>query len=150
MKISGTVGSILQNKGHALWHVTPESTVFDAIKLMAHKNVGALLVMSGEKLVGLVSERDYTRKVAIQGRSSKETQVREIVSAHLITVTPHHSVEDCMKLMTENRIRHLPVVEEGKVLGIISIGDLVNWTISAQSAAIEQMQQYISGGYPTH
>jgi CBS domain-containing protein len=150
MKISGTVSNILQNKGHGLWHVTPESTVFEAIKLMAHKNVGALLVIEGEKLVGLITERDYTRKVAIKGKSSKETAVREIISAHLITVSPNHSVEDCMKLMTENRIRHLPVVENEKVLGIISIGDLVNWTISAQNAAIEQMQQYIAGGYSTH
>lgn len=149
MKISGTVSNLLQQKGAALWSVAPEATVFDAIKLMAHKNVGALLVMAGEQLVGIISERDYTRKVAIKGRSSKETAVREIISASVITVTPHHSVEDCMKLMTENRIRHLPVVEAGKVLGVISIGDLVNWTISAQSATIEQMQQYISGGYPT-
>ena len=150
MKISGTVDSILHHKGAALWSIAPEATVFDAIKLMAHKNVGALLDMSGEKLVGLVSERDYTRKVAIKGKSSKETAVREIISANVITVTPQHAVEECMKLMTENRVRHLPVVEGEKVLGVISIGDLVNWTISAQSATIEQMHQYISGGYPTN
>ena len=150
MKISGTVSAILHNKGITVWSIAPEATVFDAIKLMAHKNVGALLVMDGEKLVGVITERDYTRKVAIKGKSSKETAVREIISANVLSVTPHHSVEDCMKLMTENRIRHLPVLEGEKVLGIISIGDLVNWTISAQSATIEQMQQYITGGYPTN
>lgn len=150
MNISGQVSSILHHKGHALWAIAPDATVFEAIKLMAHKSVGALLVLDGEKLVGVITERDYTRKVAIKGRSSKDTAVREIVSPHVHTVTPEHSVEDCMKLMTEHRIRHLPVVAGEKVLGIISIGDLVNWTISAQNATIEQMQQYISGGYPTN
>lgn len=150
MKISGHVGSILQHKGHSIWSIAPDATVFDAIKLMAHKNVGALLVMDGERLVGVITERDYTRKVAIKGKSSKETAVREIVSPQIHAVTPDHSVEECMKLMTGNRIRHLPVLAGEKVLGIISIGDLVNWTISAQSATIEQMEQYISGGYPTN
>ena len=148
MQPSGTVSSILQQKGKAVWSVAPESTVFDAIKLMAEKNIGALLVLSGEQLLGVVTERDYTRKVALKGRSSKETLVREIIASPVLTVTPQHSIEECMKLMTENRSRHLPVVENSKVLGIISIGDLVNWIISAQSATIEQMHQYITGGYP--
>lgn len=148
MKISGTVGSLLHAKGGNIWAIAPEATVFEAIQLLAHKNIGALLVMDGERLAGLMSERDYTRKVALKGRSSKETKVKEILSATVLTVTPGHSVEDCMKLMTENRTRHLPVVENGKVLGIISIGDLVNWTISAQDATIEQMEQYIAGGVP--
>ena len=117
---------------------------------MAEKNIGALLVMSGEKLVGVFSERDYTRKVVLQGKTSRETRVREIFSAGVISVGLHHSVEECMKLMTEHRVRHLPVVEEGKVVGLISIGDLVNWIISTQSAQIDQMAQYISGGYPQH
>lgn len=148
MRISGTVSAILHHKGTVFFSISPESTVFDAIKVMSDKNIGALLVMAGDKLQGVITERDYTRKVALQGKTSKETHVREILSPTVISVTPNHSVEECMKLMTENRIRHLPVVEGGKVLGIISIGDLVNWTISAQSATIDQMQQYIFGGYP--
>jgi CBS domain-containing protein len=114
---------------------------------MAGKNVGALLVMSGEQLVGVVSERDYTRKVALRGKSSKDTPVSEIVSAEIVSVTPAHSVEDCMRLMTGHRVRHLPVLDGGRILGIISIGDLVNWTISAQEAALSQMENYIAGQY---
>jgi CBS domain-containing protein len=113
---------------------------------MAAKNIGSLLVLSGAMLVGIFTERDYTRKVALQGKTSKETQVWEIMPKEIIFVRPDDSVESCMKLMTEHRVRHLPVVENGKVLGIISIGDLVNWIISAQNAAIEQMEQYIAGG----
>lgn len=148
MKITASVSALLQNKRAELFSVTPETTVFDAIKLMAHKNIGAVVVMSGDKLMGMLSERDYTRKVVLQGRSSKDTWVREIVSQPVITVTPHSTVDECMKLMTEKRIRHLPVVDAGKVVGLISIGDLVNWIISSQHAAIEQMEQYISGGFP--
>jgi CBS domain-containing protein len=113
---------------------------------MAEKNVGALLVMSGGMLAGVFSERDYTRKVALHGKTSRETRVWEIMSDELITVTPDDSVEDCMKLMTEKRVRHLPVLDGNRVAGIVSIGDLVNWIISAQNAAIEQMEQYIAGG----
>lgn len=148
MRVTGNVSALLQSKRPILHSVTPETTVFDAIKLMAHKNIGAVLVMAGEKLLGILTERDYTRKVALQGKSSKETWVRDILSSSVITVTNQDSVDDCMRLMTENRIRHLPVVEDGKVIGIISIGDLVNWIISTQSATIEQMEQYISGGFP--
>jgi CBS domain-containing protein len=150
MKSSGTVSALLHHKGSDLWSVSPETTVFEAIKLMADKNIGALLVISGEKLVGVFSERDYTRKVILQGKTSKETRVREIVSRETISVGLEHSVEECMKLMTEHRVRHLPVVEEDKVVGLVSIGDLVNWIISTQSAQIDQMAQYISGGYPHH
>ena len=146
MKNSVPISSLLHHKGAAAWSIAPEATVFDAIKLMAEKNIGALLVMSGGKLNGVVTERDYTRKVALRGKSSRETRVREIISEKIIFVTPHDSVEDCMKLMTENRVRHLPVLDGEKVAGIISIGDLVNWTISAQDAAIAQMEQYIAGG----
>jgi CBS domain-containing protein len=148
MKSSGTVSALLHHKGSDIWSVPPETTVFEAIKLMADKNIGALLVMSGGKLVGIFSERDYTRKVVLQGKTSRETRVREIFSTEVISVGPHHSVEECMKLMTEHRVRHLPVVEGEKVVGLISIGDLVNWIISIQSAQIDQMAQYISGGYP--
>ena len=146
MKASVPISSLLHHKGPALWFISPEATVFEAIKLMANKNVGALLVMSGDKLDGVISERDYTRKVVLHGKSSKDTRVREILSSHIVSVTPSQSVEDCMKLMTEHRVRHLPVLDGQKVVGIISIGDLVNWTISAQDAAIAQMEQYIGGG----
>jgi CBS domain-containing protein len=146
MKSSVPIGTLLHHKGTELWSIAPEATVFEAIKLMADKNIGSLLVMSGGRLMGVFTERDYTRKVALQGKKSKETQVREVLSSKIISVTPHHTVEECMKLMTENRVRHLPVLENDKVTGIVSIGDLVNWTISAQDAAIAQMEQYIAGG----
>ena len=146
MKFSIPISSLLHHKGKKLWSIPPNATVFEAIKLMAEKNIGALLVLSDGKLVGLFSERDYARKIALQGKSSKETRVREIFTGVVITVKPHDSVEDCMKLMTEHRVRHLPVVDKGNVVGLVSIGDLVNWTISAQDAAITQMEQYIAGG----
>lgn len=150
MNSSGTVGALLHHKGSAIWSVSPETTIFEAIKLMADKNIGALLIMSGDKLAGVFTERDYTRKVALQGKTSKDTRVREVATSETISVGLQHSVEECMKLMTEHRVRHLPVVEAGKVVGLISIGDLVNWIISTQSAQIDQMAQYISGGYPHH
>jgi CBS domain-containing protein len=140
------ISTLLHHKTPALWSIAPEATVFEAIKLMAEKNIGSLLVMSGGRLAGVFTERDYTRKIALQGKSSKDTRVREIVSSQVVSVTPQHSIEDCMKLMTEHRVRHLPVVEGEKVVGIISIGDLVNWIISTQNAAIAQMEQYIAGG----
>ena len=146
MKTSYPVSSILHQKASALWSVAPQATVFDAIKLMAEKNIGALPVMSGGTLVGIFTERDYTRKIALHGKSSKDTQVWEIISKQVVTVAPDETVEECMRLMTENRIRHLPVVQNRELLGIISIGDLVNWIISAQNATIEQMEQYIAGG----
>jgi CBS domain-containing protein len=149
MKSSGTVSALLHLKGSEVWSVPPEITVFEAIKIMADKNIGALLVMSGGKLSGVFTERDYTRKVVLQGKTSKETRVREIISTEVISVGLQHSVEDCMKLMTEHRVRHLPVVEGGNVVGLISIGDLVNWIISTQSAQIDQMAHYITGGSPT-
>jgi len=146
MKTTYPISSILHQKPSALWSVTPETTVFDAIKLMSEKNIGALPVVTGGTLVGIFTERDYTRKIALHGKTSKNTQVREIISREVISVTPDESVEECMRLMTENRVRHLPVVQNRELLGIISIGDLVNWIISTQSAAIEQMEQYIAGG----
>ena len=149
MKSSGTVSALLHHKGSEIWSVPAETTVFEAIKIMADKNIGALLVMSGAKLAGVFTERDYTRKVALQGKSSRETRVREIVSSDVVSVGLNHSVEECMKLMTEHRTRHLPVVEGEKVVGLVSIGDLVNWIISTQSATIDQMTHYITGGYPT-
>ncbi|HXR48156.1 MAG TPA: CBS domain-containing protein [Candidatus Limnocylindrales bacterium] len=145
MKSSVPISALLHHKGTALWSIAPEATVFEAIKLMADKNIGSLLVISGDRLVGVFTERDYTRKIALQGKRSKETQVREILSGKIVSVTPHQTVEECMRLMTENRVRHLPVLENGKAIGVVSIGDLVNWTISAQDATIAQMEQYISG-----
>jgi CBS domain-containing protein len=137
---------LLHHKSNPLWSVTPNSFVFDAIKLMAEKNIGAVLVMSGEILAGTFSERDYTRKIALQGKTSRETQVWEIMCTEITTVTPDDTVEDCLRLMTDKRLRHLPVLNGTKVVGIISIGDLVNWIISAQDAAISQMEEYIAGG----
>jgi len=145
MKTSFPISSLLRHKTSELWSVAPETTVFDAIRLMAEKNIGALPVLAGGRLAGVFTERDYTRKVALMGKTSKETRVREVVDRDLVTVTPNDSVEDCMRLMTEKRVRHLPVVEATKVVGIISIGDLVNWIISTQNAHIEQMEQYIAG-----
>jgi CBS domain-containing protein len=145
MKTNYPISSVLFQKTSALWSVTPEATVFDAIKLMAEKNIGSLLVMSAGRLAGVFTERDYTRKIALHGKSSRETRVSEIMSREIATVTPDDSVEECMKLMTEKRVRHLPVVEGNNVVGIISIGDLVNWIISTQNAHIEQMEQYIAG-----
>jgi CBS domain-containing protein len=148
MKSSGTVSAVLHNKGSDIWSVSPDTTVFEAIKMMAEKNIGALLVMSGGKLAGVFTERDYTRKVALQGKSSKETRVREVVASEIISVGLNDSIEECMRLITEHRTRHLPVVEGEKVVGLVSIGDLVNWIISTQNATIAQMEQYISGGLP--
>ncbi|MCU0783249.1 MAG: CBS domain-containing protein [Verrucomicrobia bacterium] len=141
----GTIREILGHKGPATWTISPDATVFDAIQLMADKNIGALLVTQNDKLVGIISERDYTRKVTLKGRSSKDTLVREILSGRVIHVTPEHTVDECLRLMTEHRVRHLPVLDGGKVAGVISIGDLVNWIISAQSSTIHQLQTYITG-----
>jgi CBS domain-containing protein len=148
MHIPGTIDLLLHQKPPALCSISPNDTVFDAVKLMSDKNIGALLVMDGDRLVGMFSERDYTRKVVLKGKSSKSTAVQEIISKPVISVGPGHSVEECMRLMTEHRIRHLPVLEGDKVVGIVSIGDLVNWIISAQNLALSQMEDYISGKYP--
>ena len=148
MTPSGTIREILHHKGTAVWMITPDATVFEAIQMMAGKNVGALLVTKEGKLVGIITERDYTRKVALRGKSSKETAVREILSGHVVKVTPTHTVEECMRLMTEHRVRHLPVLEGEKILGVVSIGDLVNWIITTQSSTIHQLETYITG-YPT-
>jgi CBS domain-containing protein len=147
MNQHGTISEILGHKGTNVWTVSPQTTVYDAIHMMADKNVGALLVTEGDSLVGIISERDYTRKVILQGKSSKQTPVKEILSSQIIEVSPSHSIEDCLRLMTEHRVRHLPVLDEGKIVGIVSIGDLVNWIITAQSSTINQLQTYIAG-YP--
>ena len=147
MTPSGTIHEILHNKGSTVWSISSDTLVYDAIALMADKNIGALLVVDHGKLIGILSERDYTRKIALKGKSSKQTRVKEILSGQVIRVSPAHTVEDCMRLMTDHRIRHLPVLDGEKIMGIISIGDLVNWIISTQTTTINQLQTYISG-YP--
>jgi CBS domain-containing protein len=142
---SGSINEILDHKGSAVWTITPEATVFEAIQMMSDKNVGALLVTEHGKLIGIISERDYTRKVALKGRSSKELKVREIIPDRVLSVTPKQTIEECMRLMTERRVRHLPVLDGDKIIGVVSIGDLVNWIISAQSTTIRQLETYISG-----
>jgi CBS domain-containing protein len=148
MNISDSVRLLLEHKGHEVHTVTPEMTVFEAVELLAAKNVGALVAVSGGRVVGMLSERDYTRKLVLRGRSSKETLVRDVLSAPVHTVTPDDSVEDCMRLMLAHRVRHLPVLEGGKLVGVLSIGDLVNWTIMAQSQEIDQLKTFVTGQYP--
>ena len=131
-----------------LWSVSPDDTVFDALKVLAEKGVGALMVMEKGKLVGILSERDYTRKVVLQGRSSKSTTVREIMTTEVICVTPQHGVEDTLRIVTESRVRHLPVRDGERIVGLISIGDLVKWVISVQRSALSQLEAYVAGGYP--
>ena len=147
MNVTGTIDAILNQKSGEIWSVAPEATVYDAIALMAEKNVGALVVLREGALVGIISERDYTRKVMLQGKRSRETAVHEIMSTQLATVDPKESVDHCLKFMSEKRVRHLPVVENGQLRGVISIGDLVKHVISVQSAALQQLESYISGGY---
>lgn len=148
MKPMDTIDSVLKVKGRQVWSIAPDSMVFNAIQQMADRGVGALVVVSDGKLAGIVSERDYARKVILQDRSSKATQVREIMTSPVVTVTPNDTVEECMRTMTENRIRHLPVTERGKLVGVVSIGDLVNWTICAHEETIGQLEGYIAGKYP--
>jgi len=140
-----TVRQLLDGKGRAIFSVAPDAPVLEAIRAMAAHHVGALLVMQGEALRGIVSERDYARKVILMGRSSSDTPVRDIMSAKVITVTPDTPIETCMQLMTENRIRHLPVVEGTRVAGMVSIGDLVKAVIAAQRREIEELEHYIRG-----
>jgi len=148
MNVTGTIEAILnQKKKGEVWSIGPDATVYDAIAMMADRNVGALLVVDNGQLVGIISERDYTRKVMLRGKRSRETTVREIMSTQLTTVPPREGVDDCLRFMTEKRVRHLPVVAAGEICGVISIGDLVKHVISVQGATLDQLERYISGGY---
>jgi CBS domain-containing protein len=148
IKSVDTVDSVLRFKGHQVWSIAPTATVYDAIARMSDRSVGALLVMSDQQLEGIISERDYARKVILKDRSSKDTLVSEIMTFRVITAAPADTVEECMRLMTFHRIRHLPVLDGDRVEGIVSIGDLVNWTITAHEQTIGQLQGYIEGRYP--
>ncbi|HUI46132.1 MAG TPA: CBS domain-containing protein [Nitrospirota bacterium] len=145
MYASITVGQVLRAKGHGFHAVGPEATAYDALEIMAEKNVGALLVIEGGNLAGVFSERDYARKVILKGKSSKNTKVRELMSSPPITVGSQTSLRDCMVLMTENHIRHLPVINDGVLMGVMSIGDVVNAIISEQTTAIKELENYIAG-----
>ena len=138
-----TIKEILQGKPLSVLSISPEASVLDALRLMAEKEVGALVVLENERLAGIFSERDYARKVILHGKSSKDTSVREIMTAKVVYVRPEQSVEECMALMTDKRIRHLPVLQENRVIGVISIGDVVKEVISEQRFVIEQLEQYI-------
>jgi CBS domain-containing protein len=141
-----TVKQLLQAKGYDVWSTTPDASVYDALKLMADKEVGALVVLEEGKLVGIISERDYARKVILKGKRSIDTPVREIMATKVISVRPDQAIEECMARMTDKHVRHLPVLEDNQLIGIISIGDVVKAIISQQEFMIEQLERYIGGG----
>ena len=139
------VSQLLQSKGDDVWSVTPETTVYEALNLMAEKNIGALLVLEGDSLKGIFSERDYARKIILKGKSSRKIPVEEIMSSQVVCVRPNQNIDECMALMTDKRIRHLPVIESEKLVGMISIGDVVRAVISEQEFVIHQLENYITG-----
>lgn len=139
------VSDILRSKGQEIWAVKPTDTVFESLQLMAEKGIGSLLVMEGEKLVGIVTERDYARKIILDGKSSKGSIVAEVMTKRVLWVAPERTIQECMALMTDKRARHLPVLEDERVVGVVSIGDLVKAVMSEQQVLIEQLQHYISG-----
>jgi CBS domain-containing protein len=144
-EFSTAIGSLLKRKDEEVWSIAPHASVYEAVEIMALRQIGALVVLEQGKLVGIVSERDYARKIVLKGKLSKETPVAEIMSSPVITVSPLHNVGDCMRIITENRIRHLPVIDRDQVVGVISIGDLVNSVISEQRETIRHLEAYISG-----
>ncbi len=148
MNLDRPVELIIKEKGNTVHTIAAEATVYEALVILAEKEIGALVVMDGEDFVGVFSERDYARKVVLAGRSSKEMQVREIMSSTIHTVEPQSTIDECMQHMTDKRCRHLPIVEGRKVVGIVSIGDLVHWIITTQERAIHELEDYITGDYP--
>jgi CBS domain-containing protein len=142
-----TVKEILSEKGHEVWSTSPDTTVFDALKSMSAKGIGALVVLDDQEVVGVFSERDYARKVTLEGKSSKDLPVKEIMTRNVVFVKPEYTTDECMALMTEKHIRHLPVIEAEELVGIISIGDIVKAIISQQEFVIEQLENYITGAY---
>ena len=148
MEIHGTVYDILHNKSGEILTTGLDGSVYDAIRLMGERNIGALVALENGEVVGVLSERDYSRKVVLQGRTSRDTKVGEIISRPVVTVSSRDSIEKCMQLMTNNRIRHLPVVDDGQLVGLVSMGDLVSWVMQSQRHTIEQLQGYIAGDYP--
>ncbi|QNI35547.1 CBS domain-containing protein [Edaphobacter albus] len=142
-ELASTVGAVLKKKSRDIWSATPDTSVYRCMEIMAEREIGALLVMQENDLIGVISERDYARKVILQGRSSKETAASEIMSSPALCVSPEHTIGDCMLIMTRNRIRHLPVREGSKVIGVVSIGDLVNWIITEQEETIRHLEAYI-------
>jgi CBS domain-containing protein len=143
--MSDTVAALLRHKGNCVWSASPDDSVLQAIALMADKGVGALVVLQNEAVVGMISERDYARKVVLQGRSSKDTLVSDIMTSPVCAVSPDHTIDECMRLVTAERIRHLPVVQNGKVVGMVSIGDLVRRLVSIQGETIQYLHEYIAG-----
>jgi len=149
MKLSDTIEMVLNTKGESrILSVEPDQSVYEAIEMMARYGVGALLVITHEKLVGILSERDYARKVILMGHSSKDTQVHQIMTSPVVFVTPQHPVDECMAIMTNHHFRHLPVVHGESVVGVVSIGDLVKWIITGQAQTIQELEGYIAGAYP--
>jgi CBS domain-containing protein len=148
MKLSDKIGAVLRRKEREVYTISAKQTVYEALQVMASKNIGALLVTSEGRLAGIISERDYARNVVLKGKSSQHTPVGEVMVTPVVFVTPSHTVDECMTIMTDFRIRHLPVMEDDQVVGLVSIGDLVKWIISEQEGTIQHLENYIAGTYP--